>query len=248
MPIKLVVVCEAKADYSTATQLAERIFQEKIDWIDADLLRNCPLWHGRDLSTPYLRWTEIGKILRTMGLPKPVGRLGNDPLAPDADQARTALIVLQRLHPDLDGVLLLRDEDREARKKGLEQARNASSLSERIVIGLAKSERECWVLAGFSPQGDEETRRLETERQQLGFDPCLNAERLDARRDHHKRSAKRVLGHLTDADPDREARCWLETPLPTLRQRGERSGLNEYLDEIANRFVPLFQVKGNRDD
>jgi hypothetical protein len=248
MPIKLVVVCEANADYFTATQLAERIFQEKIDWIDADLLRNCPLWHGRDPSTPYFRWTEIGPILRTLGLPKPMGRLGNDPLAPDADQARTALIVLQRLHPDLDGVLLLRDEDREDRKKGLEQARNSSSLSERIVIGLAKSERECWVLAGFNPQGDEENQRLESERQNLGFDPCLYAERLDARRDNHKRSAKRVLGHLTATNRGREARCWLETALPTLRVRGERSGLNEFLDEIANRFVPLFQEKGNRDD
>jgi hypothetical protein len=51
--------------------------------------------------------------------------------------------------------------------------------------------------------------------------------------------AKRVLAVLTGDDRDREARCWLETPLETLKERGQSSGLATYLAEIEKRIVPL---------
>jgi hypothetical protein len=240
MPIKLAIVCEAEADFRTATELAERVFEQEIHWVDADLLSNCPIWHGRDSSRSYFLWSEIPGILRELGLPKPKGHFGNDPIAPDANQARTALFVLQRLYKDLHGVLLIRDDDREHRRHGLEQARGWSSLRERIVIGLARSERECWVLAGFDPCDEEEQSRLDAERQNLGFDPRLHIERLDARQDHHKRSAKRVLTALVGDDREREASCWREAKLHTLQQRGSDSGLMQFLDEIKERIVPLF--------
>jgi hypothetical protein len=58
------------------------------------------------------------------------------------------------------------------------------------------------------------------------------AHRLNAKDERAKLSAKRVLGLLVDGDLEREARCWLETSLETLRARGEESGLREYLDEV----------------
>jgi hypothetical protein len=240
MPVKLAVVCEAEADFRTATELAERVFQEEVDWVDADLLRECPLWHGPEPALPFFRWKDIGGILRSLGLPKPRGHFGEDPIAPYADQARTALVVLRRLYPEIEGVLLVRDDDREERRRGLEQARTASSLRERIVIGLAKSERECWVLAGFDPCDATEQGRLDSVRQELGFDPRLAAERLDTHRDNQKRSAKRVLLTLVGEDQEREARCWRESRLDMLRVRGERSGLKSFLDEVKERLVPLF--------
>ena len=54
-------------------------------------------------------------------------------------------------------------------------------------------------------------------RQELGFDPRERAEQLTAIHDHDKRSAKRVLRHLVQGDPDREAACWKETSLQLLR-------------------------------
>jgi hypothetical protein len=65
-------------------------------------------------------------------------------------------------------------------------------------------------------------------------------------RDAHKRSAKRVLTALIGDDPEREARCWTEANLETLRERGERSGLTGYLDEIRDRIVPLFSATPGR--
>jgi hypothetical protein len=122
MPLKLALVCEADADFRTAAELAERVFREEVDWVDADLLRACPLTTG-------------------------------------------------------------------------------------------KSAGQGW-------------------------------KRLHTHRDDQKRSAKRALVALTGADREREARCWTEARLELLRQRGEGSGLSQYLDELRGRIVPLFTGRG----
>ena len=67
-----------------------------------------------------------------------------------------------------------------------------------IVIGLAITERECWVISGFDPGDDDETQKLEDEKQNLGFDPCERSHDLTAcKNDRAKRSPKRVLSVLT---------------------------------------------------
>ncbi len=242
MPLKIAVVCEALADYRTATALAERVFFE-VDWVDADLLRDCPLWWGQNQRTPYILWTEIKELAGQLGLRKTPGHFGGQPAQADAHIARRALFLLQRLHPDLDGVLLIRDDDRQTeRRAGLEQARSASALGDRVVIGLAHCKRECWVLAGFDPVAEDEAEQvLLTEiRQEIGFDPRLNAERLTAKHDQDKLSAKRVLAVLTRNDRDREEFCWKVASLVTLSQRGVESGLADFLRELKDRLLPLF--------
>ena len=49
----------------------------------------------------------------------------------------------------------------------------------------------------------------------------------------------RVLDQLTEGRAERESACWQETPLETLRERGDNTGLNEYLEEIENRLLPV---------
>jgi len=49
-----------------------------------------------------------------------------------------------------------------------------------------------------------------------------------------------VLDALTGGDPDREDACLEEPPLALLRQRGSKTGLALYLQEIEERLVPLF--------
>jgi hypothetical protein len=138
-------------------------------------------------------------------------------------------------------VLLLRDDDRESERRiGLEQARKESRLHIPIVIGLACTKRECWVLAGFEPQNDREQELFDDMRQQLGFDPTRCAEQLRAKNDDAKKSAIRVLNDLTGGDKARQAGCWSITDLAVLAERGIRSGLAAYLDEVKSLFVPLF--------
>lgn len=113
----------------------------------------------------------------------------------------------------------------------------------RIILGCAHAKREAWVLCGFEPENDEEHARLYELRQDLGFPPHEHAHRLDAKDERAKRNAKRVLRQLTGEDREREERCWKETPLDTLRGRGEMTGLRSYLEELEHHVVPLITRK-----
>lgn len=90
-----------------------------------------------------------------------------------------------------DVVVLVRDADNtdEERREGFEQARTSSPHPERIVIGIAKSEREARIIAGFVPCDEREQLVLASERQRLGFDPTLHPHEL---RGNGTRSAKNV--------------------------------------------------------
>ncbi len=104
--------------------------------------------------------------------------------------------------------------------------------------------RECWVLAGFEPRSGEEEKELLAVRKELGFDPRLRAEQLTAsqgqKKPYTKRDAKLICQRLLGAEREREAACWLETDIETLRERGQKSGLVAYLDEIGTHLLPLF--------
>jgi hypothetical protein len=137
-------------------------------------------------------------------------------------------------------VFLIRDDDRKPdRRKGLGQARAETTLACPIVVGLAHRNRECWVLAGFEPVTPDETARLSAIRNELSFDPRTEAHRLNGKKGE-PRCPKRVLRELTRDDPVREARCWREPPLEVLRNRGQTTGLADYLEEVRDRIVPLF--------
>ena len=237
----LVVVCEARADFHTSSELADRIFCERIDWIEAEMLEAYRTYESRANDQPFLTWKEIKSISREAGI-RPRGFIEGQQPNLDARQAQRAIRLIEAIWPTVGGIFLIRDDDRQTnRLSGLEQARNESSLSARIVIGLAHTKRECWVLAGFEPSNDEEKALLAEARQELGFDPCLHADRLTAVHDHDKKSAKRVLGQLVGGDHDREAACWRHTGLDVLKERGQDTGLTRYLLEVEERLVPIFQ-------
>ena len=122
------------------------------------------------------------------------------------------------------------------RREGFEQARTSSPHPERIVIGIAKPEREAWIIAGFVPCDEREQLVLASERQRLGFDPTLHPHEL---RGNGTRSAKVALANLAASDHEREHRCSTEPTLEHLRQRGEHTGLAAFLDEIEERVVPV---------
>jgi hypothetical protein len=237
MPLKIALVCEAEADYRLATALAERVLAQAGEWV-ADVLEHCPLWWGLDQQGTFLSWRDVPELARQRGF-RVHGHFGGEPAAPDARVARRALWLLRARHPDLDGVLLIRDDDRQTgRRQGLEQARDDSAWRDRIVIGLAHCKRECWVLSGFDPIDAAEDALLQQEKTRLGYDPCCSAEHLTAKHDQDKHSAKRVLALLTGGDPDREARCWETASLETLHERGQQTGLAQYLSEVKSVVVP----------
>jgi hypothetical protein len=240
MSLVFVVVSEAAADFTTATELADRVLCEQIDWLDESLLDSQRSWISESPEGGSLHWKAISKLAREYGL-RVHGHFAGEPGFPDAVAARKAIAYINHVLVRVDAVILVRDlDDQPERLAGLIQARSASHSPTMIVIGTANIERESWVLSGFVPTTPEEHRRLDAERQELGFNPCLQPQELKAgKNDQAKRSPKRVLSVLTSGDREREASCWQTTTLSVLRNQGGENGLRHYLQEVEQRLVPL---------
>jgi len=237
--LRLAVVYEAPADFQIATELADRVLVEAIDWMEDQLLDHQRTWirewSGAPLTWKRIKWSAIYAGFNLRGL------YDEEPGKPDARAAHRAVVYLSYSIPDLAGILLIRDQDNQPeRREGLEQARGEAKLPLPVVVGLAVVERECWVISGFDPLNEAEESRLAAERQTLGFDPRMRSEELTAcKNDLARRSPKRVLRVLCDGEHDRERRCWLETLIETLRDRGAINGLSMFLDEVRTKLAVL---------
>ena len=245
--LRAAVVCEARADQQTACLLADRVAVETIDWLEREYLDGSRRWCGETDAFSHITWTGIGDIAERHGISvHPLTWGSAKRSASDANMARRALIVLGRLHSQLDAVLLIRDSDKDdERVRGLQQARDwwagvHGGRAPVVVIGVAKTKRECWLLAAFEPADGKEQDQLAGLRKELGFNPCTDSQELTAQEETAKRSAKRVAAILCSGDEERGLR---ETALETLKQRGGKNGLAGYLAELETRYVPLFPAK-----
>jgi len=249
-----VMFCEARADWDTASALADRICREEgPTWLANQDLEQLRCWRSLVPGSNFIAWCKVGKLAKERGFRPPRGGWGG---GHDKAAGRKALLLVRQLAKErdlrIDAVFLIRDADGEPRRQGLQQARKLASLvGAAVVIGVAESRRESWVLNGFVPQCPDETDRLKGERQRLGFDPCETPERLTAKHDRpqDKLNSKRVLRHLTNDDPERNRTCWTTTSMDILRKRGTGSGLVQYLDEVRKHVVRgTFCDQGNLPD
>jgi len=240
MSHRFAVVAEAPADHRTATELADRTLIDAInDWLDEDQLPHQREWVV-EVAGEQITWKRIRRLAEAAGI-EAEGFFNGEPGLPDARAARRALRYLRASIPELEAVMLIRDQDDQAdRRKGLEQARLEDHEGLVIVVGLAVVERETWVISGFVPHDDAEQMRLDAERQKLGFYPHERSHQLTACKDDTApRSPKRVLQVLTGGHYDRERHCWNTTPLALMRERGTENGLVAFLDEVRTHLAPL---------
>ncbi|HTU18021.1 MAG TPA: hypothetical protein VMG10_08150 [Gemmataceae bacterium] len=180
MSLRFAVVHEAEADFHTATELADRVLIEAIDWLDEFLIAEQREWVGTVPVERRLTWKAIPQLAREAGI-RARGHFDGEPGEADAAAARRAILYLLATIPDLKAVLLIRDQDDQPERRiGLDQARGQDHSETVIIVGLAVVERECWVISGFDPQGEAETARLETELTTLGFNPCERSHELTA--------------------------------------------------------------------
>jgi len=234
------VVCEARADRDTACGLADRVLLEEVSWLEPEMLGSYRLWRGTRPEMPFLKWASVREECQRAGLKGIFGKFNGQPGQPDAYMARLALLLLASSKKPPRAVLLVRDSDGDSRRRlGLEQARNDKPWPFPVVIGVAESKRECWVLAGFDPKSPQEAARLDMSERRLSFHPVRDAHRLDAREHGAKKDAKVALEELTRGDMARERACLEETPLPVLEERGGNIGLADYLKEVRERLVPV---------
>ena len=239
MSHRFAVVYEADADLRTATELTDRVFLEAIDWLEEKQLIDYREWIG-EVGQERLMWKTIPRLAREARI-RSHGHIDGSPLEADAAAARRAILYLKATFDDLDGIMLIRDQDDQPeRSLGLEQARSEHRAAPPVVLGLAIVEREAWVLAGFEPRDDDERARLESERERLGYYPQQQSHRLNACKDDDaKHSPKRVLKELSGSDYERERRCWNKTSLSVLRQHGDENGLSAFLEEVRAQFASL---------
>jgi len=250
---RLLVFCEAAADFRTISGLVERVLREEgPSWL-RDLLdgpdegaREVRDWVRDGESRSFFDVHNLSDYVRHLGIRAPVGHFNGEPGAPGALMAFTAFRVADELVKQgeaIDAVILVWDMDDQDgdRAQGLDQARAKarSRFSFAIVLGLPNPEREAWVLAGFEPENEAEKDDFKKEREKLGFSPSHEAHRLVAKRDQAIHSAKRVLSVLTNGNPDRAERCLTVTPLDRLRERGQKNGLAAFLKEISEKLLPL---------
>lgn len=255
--IEFIVIGESRADADIATKLAERILVEKIDWLEPEYLQYSFRWSGLEENTGYSCWRDIEKIiddfqqtslLRIPKYKRSRETQAREPLKPDAARAIKVLNLVRFLQRtrEIRAVVFIRDLDHQPeRREGLEQARrqhfNQSPKLE-IAIGTANGKREAWVLNGFLPLNEEEQEILDEIKAELNFDPCLESYRLRSpsnREPERIRNPKFVVARLTGEDWQRESKCWVETDLQILRERGVETGLTDYLNEIEARLVPI---------
>ncbi len=90
------VVYEGLADFTTATELADRVLVGTIDWMDETLLDSQRRWLREDQSGNRLAWSSIPRRAREVGI-RVRGHFGGQPAMPDArgDLSNSSRIPLQ---------------------------------------------------------------------------------------------------------------------------------------------------------
>lgn len=147
---------------------------------------------------------------------------------------------------NIGAIVLIRDEDNQIERFST-LCRLRDDLARKnfqipIIIGVAKPEREAWVLNGYEAETAEEKEILQEIKRRIGFDPCVEAHRLRGKSSQpgtEDRDIKRILRTLTQDDLSREEQCWQETSLDTLIKRGQETGLSRYIEEVKIYLLPV---------
>lgn len=234
------LVVEGPGDAHTIPKVVDRILVDGGATF-ADAPESARTFGGFVAASTFLAWRSVDHEAKGR-VPRRHGPFGGTPAIEDARTAWYALQCFVGRDPQPAAVLLVRDSDgkQEDRLKGLKQAREDAQWPFPVLIGVAHTMMECWVLSVFVPQDKKEIAALAALRKELGFDPTGRPEELTASNETAKRSPKRVLSKLTQGDEEREAECWNASSLALLRARGAKNGLADFVGEVEKHLSPLF--------
>ncbi|NES66909.1 MAG: hypothetical protein F6K24_17460 [Okeania sp. SIO2D1] len=246
---EFIVIVESSADARTATKLGDRLLVEKVDWLEEEQLQDFFRWSGLEENTEHSFWKDIKRIIENSGVKIPKTRRAKAGVTKsDGAAARKILNFVSYLQKNrqrqITAVIFIRDVDNQPeRKESIEKVRSEDSDRQfKIVIGMANRNREAWVLNGFIALNKSEEKILEEIKTQLTFDPCEESHRLRSNSKEESdriRNPKVVLEKLTGGEFERERKCWEETDLEILRNRGKNTGLTDYMNEVENQLSSI---------
>jgi hypothetical protein len=241
MTVSVALVCEAPDDRLAAMTIVNRVICQAAHWHDPAYPDDFIWWRGYRKSDGFLKWSDVTALAKDLAI-SVTGRVAGElPRHPFAKYALKAMRVLATSPDPFDAVVLVHDSDDELeRLDGFRQARDHVATALTVALGMPHTKRECWVIAGFDPDGTNESERLAAIHQRLGYDPREQSERLTAGALKGKHNAKLVLEELTCGLAERELCCIRETSLVTLRARGTGNYLKEFTEEVQKHLVPLF--------
>lgn len=96
MSLPFAVVYESDPDFLIATELADRVLCEVIDWLDDDHLPNLRQWIDRAPDQRRLTWKGIPTLARELEI-KTHGHFNDGPGEADARAARRAIAAIKRI-------------------------------------------------------------------------------------------------------------------------------------------------------
>jgi len=238
----IVVFAEAASDAEIVCGLADRVFVEKGS-ISQNNLAACRSWCGYEANTNFTQKVRIPDLFdglkRGSQRPRNLGYIAGKPQKSHAAFWRKAvqLVVEIRKSLPVEGILIHCDVDNKPEQlDGLKQAcGDPEHNTLAIVFATPDREIEAWLLNGFIPENPAEEKLLAEWKRKLKFNPCTQAERASI----GGRDPKKIITALTNDDEDRRRRYWSETTLSTLRQRGEKTNLTQFLDEVETRLLRL---------
>lgn len=261
-PPRWLLFCEARADARTAQTLIDGLLVlHGAAWVRDQLVgdpSSVRTWWSERPANPD-GWIDLHRhraLAVALGVKVKYGHFSGVPQRPGALMVDTLLRIARRLiqtsepaeRPSALLVLWDMDDEGEARREGVRQALDEGlPLPESVacIVGMPDPEREAWILAGYVPENDAETQRLDACRRSLGFSPVNEPDRLSAGRPEHKTNTKRVMEAL-GIDEAREARCLCVDTAPRralLAERGQTTGLEVWLREVEDHLLP--QVDGS---
>jgi hypothetical protein len=236
------VACEDAGHFSAVTCLVDAALLAHHGWL-ADIIDSCRSWRGFDESRPWSSYKtddahDLQPILLDGVRIAPHGHIKGEKLGPEASMWRKVLLLFCHCEPRPEAVLLVRDMDGyDDRRRGMEQVRDGIEWPFDIAVAAPQPEIEAWHVSGFVPTNATEHGALEELRRTLSFDPTFESQRLTSRPNDALSDAKRVLRALCGDDHDRRRSCFADPHV--LRQRGANNGLNDFLEEIEERLVPM---------
>jgi hypothetical protein len=246
------LVCEGSSDERTITRLVERVLTDEVGWL-VGLFGQVIGWRGVLDHQSYTSWAGESGV-KGLGRSRNIrvhGDFSGEDWRGEAIQAKKAIRLFRearikgRIQGELSAVFLIRDTDGDMqRRDGMEAARQDSSASFEMVLGLPHTNRECWILVAFEPSNEDEQDVLDDLRSNLGFDPTEQAHRLTAQTGAAKKNAKRVLEKLLLGNQRREDDLIESAVVEDLKRAGENVGLADFIEEIKMRVAPRLRESG----
>lgn len=225
-PWRIVIVAEGPSDRWRLEFLVNHLIRRHGDEVaDLDLFRRFEQFHGQS----YIQIKDIPSLVRELGLDRRYSPGG--PNKGDGGTLRKLYQVLQKeklIAPDLVVIWARDDDGVPSRREEALQARQLLARPSNLLLAIASECGEAWVIAGWRATMRDDSRMLEELRQQLGFDPCVQPERL-SHKENVPKSAKGIYRRLFAGDKDRQENALI---VAVGEETNAGCGLRAFCDDV----------------